>query len=161
MTKVISWYERPENSKFTPLVIVGKSESSGEHACYARKILCIWMVCDQGCSYGLERSDKNRASACAPEMLRIFAIEKVAHGFSSGGVLFATLGFIPATTGWIGRFTAAFRTMVHKTRLARLQLEFFRADRTYFDGKFHNVPSILSEISFHTHQSAASARERA
>lgn len=90
-------------------------------------------------------------------MLRILAIEKVAHGLSSGGVLFAALGFIRVVTGSIGRFGAAFRTVIREARLARFQLEFFRADRTYFDGKFHNDPSILSEISFHTHQSAARA----
>jgi hypothetical protein len=96
---------------------------------------------------------------CDNKFLRILAIQKIAHSFSSGCVLFAALGFIRAVTGCIGRFGAAFRTVIRKARLARLQLKFFRADSTYFDRKFHNHPSILSEVSFHTHQSPAARDE--
>jgi hypothetical protein len=128
---------RPANSKAKPL----SSWEVGVHACYAVERSMYSEICSE---VGL------CAGPPAPEFLRILAIEKIAHSFSSGCILFAALRFIPAITGCIGRFGAAFRTVIRKARLARLQLKFFRADGTYFDRKFHNVPSILSEISFHT-----------
>jgi hypothetical protein len=103
----------------------------GVHACYAVERSMYSEICSEVGLY---------AGPPAPEFLRILAIEKIAHSFSSGCILFAALRFIPAITGCIGRFGAAFRTVIRKARLARLQLKFFRADGTYFDRKFHNGP---------------------
>src|SRR5579864_2042035 len=83
----------------------------------------------------------------------VFAVEKIAHGFTPGGVgAFVALPLIARYFG-VGRFFfTARRTPVGKSRLPRFQLELFSTRHTCFDWVRHG--SIIRRRSINNPEAA-------